>query len=121
MLYRLAADIVLGVHFAFIVFVLLGGLIALLYRWAALLHLPTAAWGVFIEVSGRTCPLTTWENELRRRAGESGYSDSFIEHYILPLIYPAGLTREGQFWLAAIVIVVNVGIYAWLVHRHRAA
>jgi hypothetical protein len=121
MLYRFAADAVLGVHLAFIVFVVLGGLVALRYRWAALIHLPTALWGVFIEVSGRMCPLTTWENALRRRAGESGYADSFIEHYVLPLIYPTGLTREGQLWLAAIVIVMNIVVYACVVYRHRAA
>jgi hypothetical protein len=117
MLYRFAADVVVVVHLAFIVFVLLGGLLALRYRWVAWLHLPAATWGVFVELTGRLCPLTDWENELLRHAGEAGYAGGFVERYLLPIIYPAGLTQSIQFWLAGIVVAVNVTIYAWLLSR----
>jgi hypothetical protein len=117
MLDRLAADAVLLVHFAFIAFVVLGGLLALRWRGLAFLHLPAAAWGFYIELSGGLCPLTHLENALRRRAGQAGYTDSFVEHYLLPLIYPATLTREVQFVLAAVVVIVNLAVYAWVLYR----
>ena len=119
MIYRLAAEAVLLLHLAFILFAVLGALLAARRRWLIAIHLPAAAWGFFVELSGRICPLTYAENYLRVRAGESGYAESFIEHYLLALIYPAGLTREVQFVLAAAVIVINVAIYAWLFYPRR--
>ncbi len=119
MFYRIAADLVLALHLGFIAFVVLGGLLILRYRWVAYVHVPAAVWGAFIEITGRICPLTIWENSFRQSAGESGYSDSFVEHYLLPVIYPAGLTRSIQFWIAGGVVVVNVVIYAWLLYRWK--
>ena len=119
MLYRLSAEAVLLFHLAFIAFVVAGAVLAARWRWLPLVHLPVAAWGFFVEVTGRICPLTYAENYLRVRAGEAGYAESFIEHYLLAIIYPAGLTREAQFVLAGVVVVVNVAIYAWLFHRRR--
>ena len=119
MLYRLSAEAVLLFHLAFIAFVVAGAVLAARWRWLALVHLPVAAWGFFVEVTGRICPLTHAENYLRVRAGQAGYAESFIEHYLLAIIYPAGLTREVQWVLAGIVVVVNVAIYAWLFHRRR--
>ncbi len=116
---RMAADCVLLLHLAFILFALLGAAMAARWRWIPLVHLPAAAWGFFVELTGRSCPLTDLENHLRIKAGLSGYSDSFIEHYLLAIIYPAGLTREIQFALAAVVIVVNIAIYGWLLVRKR--
>ncbi len=117
MFYRIAADLVLALHLGFIAFVVFGGLLILRYRWVAYVHVPAAAWGALIEITGRICPLTVWENSFRQSAGESGYADSFVEHYLLPVIYPAGLTRSIQFWIAGGVVVVNVVIYAWLLYR----
>ena len=114
------ADLVLVVHFAFILFVVFGGLLALRWRWAPLVHLPGAAWGVLIELAGWVCPLTPLENSLRRAAGESGYGGGFIEHYLLPVIYPGGLTREIQLGLAAAVVLLNAGIYALVWRRRRS-
>jgi hypothetical protein len=114
---RIAADLVLTLHLGFIVFVVLGGLLIVRFRWVAFVHIPAAAWGTFVELTGRICPLTTWENALRRSAGESGYADSFVEHYIVPIIYPAGLTRSIQFWIAGIVVIANIVIYGWLLYR----
>lgn len=119
MLHRVLADLVLVVHLGFIVFVVLGGLLALRWRWAPALHLPAVLWGGFIELSGGICPLTPLENLLRRSAGASGYSGSFIEHYLLPTLYPSGLTREAQLGLAALVVVVNVIVYVGVGRRRR--
>lgn len=117
MIHRLAADGVLVLHLLFIVFVLGGGLLALKWRRAPWLHLPAAIWGVYIELSGGICPLTPLENRLRMLAGQAGYEGGFVEHYLLALIYPAGLTREIQFGLAAVVVGVNFAVYAWLWKR----
>jgi hypothetical protein len=117
MFYRMAADAVLMLHLAFILFVVLGALLAA--RWPRLvaLHLPVAAWGFAIEATGGECPLTLAENFLRIQAGQSGYVGGFIEQYLLYVIYPEGLTRKVQFGLAAAVIVINAAIYGWIVVR----
>ena len=114
MLPRLAADATLVLHLAFIVFALFGALLALCWRWIPLVQLPVAAWGVFVEVTGRLCPLTELENHFRALAGQGGYSESFVERYLLPTIYPSGLTRHVQFILAAAVLAVNVAVYGFL-------
>jgi len=119
MLTRLAADAVLLFHLGFILFVLFGGLLALRWRWLPLLHLPAAAWGVLVEVGGWVCPLTYLENRLRVLAGDAGYSESFVEHYLLALIYPPGLTQSIQLVLAGVVVAVNALVYAWLWRRRR--
>ncbi len=116
---RIAADLVLALHLGFILFVILGGLLVLRFPRIAYLHIPAAFWGAFVEISGRICPLTTWENDFRRSAGESGYAESFVEHYLVPIIYPAGLTRGAQMALAGVVIVTNIVIYGWLVYRWK--
>jgi hypothetical protein len=117
MFYRYAADAVLILHLAFIAFVVLGGLLALRWRGVLFIHLPAVAWGVFVELTGRVCPLTPLENTFRLKAGAAGaagYSNSFVEHYLLGIIYPVSLTREIQYFLGALVVVVNVAIYFWL-------
>lgn len=119
MTYRFLADSVLIVHLLFIGFVTFGGLAALRFPWIALVHVPAACWGAYIELAGGLCPLTVLEVGFRRMAGEAGYSGSFIEHYLLPIIYPAGLTRDIQLWLAGFVILINVAIYSRLVYRLR--
>ncbi|HNV88926.1 MAG TPA: DUF2784 domain-containing protein [Methylotenera sp.] len=117
MLLRIAADSVLLLHLAFILFVLLGGAMTIWLRWIPFIHLPAAVWGFFVELTGRVCPLTYLENYFRIKAGQSGYTESFIEHYLLDIIYPSGLTREIQLALAGVVIVVNIAIYGWLFFR----
>lgn len=121
MTYRFAADAVLVLHLAFILFVLAGGLPVLRWPRVAFAHLPAAAWGIHIELSGGLCPLTPLENTLRARAGQAGYEGSFIEHYLLPVIYPDGLTRELQLALAGTVVVVNVAVYSWVLRRRGKA
>ena len=113
---NLAMLVVLG-HFVFILFVMFGGLLALRWRWAPLLHIPCFVWGGWIEVRGGICPLTPLENGLRQAAGGSAYAGSFIDHYIVSLIYPAGLTRTVQLALAVGLVVLNAAIYAWVIRR----
>lgn len=115
----LLADLLVVVHLGFVGFVVLGGLLALPWPRVAWLHVPAAIWGAWIEMAGWICPLTPLENRLRAEAGQAGYQTSFVEHYLLPLLYPPGLTREVQWVLAAIVIAVNAGVYAVVVRRHR--
>lgn len=117
MVHRALADLLAVAHLAFIGFVVLGGLLAFHRWWLALLHLPAAVWGVFIEVSGGFCPLTPLENELRRLSGSAGYPGGFVEHYLLPLIYPTGLTREIQLVLAVLVLLANLVVYGFVAHH----
>ena len=113
--YRLLADLVVILHLAFLLFTVLGGLVVLRWRWFPWIHLPAAIWGGFVEVTGRVCPLTVLENWLRLAGGGPGYERDFIERYVVPIVYPPGLTREIQLALGALLIVVNGAIYmiAW--------
>lgn len=117
MFYRLAADAVVCLHLAFILFVVVGGLLVLRWQWLMLLHLPAVAWGVVVEWLHLYCPLTPLENALRERAGEQGYGGDFVEHYLIPLIYPSGLTPQIQLWLGAVVVLINLGVYGGLAVR----
>ena len=116
---RIAADAVLVVHLAFILFVIAGALLVSRYAWLIWLHIPAAIWGTWVELANRLCPLTALENALRLRAGQSGYGESFIENYLLPVIYPAGLTASIQFWLAGILVTINLVLYTVLLLRWR--
>ena len=115
MSFRVLADAVVLVHFAFILFVILGGFLAWRYRPVVLAHVPALIWGIWIELSGRICPLTPLENRLRERAGESGYTGGFVEHYVVPVIYPPALTHEVQWVLAGLLIAANVVAYSLLI------
>src|SRR4051812_20071826 len=112
---HLLADLVVVVHSAFVLFVVLGGLLALRWPGLAYVHVPAALWGAWIEFTGRICPLTPLENALRARAGEAGYSGGFIEHYIIPVLYPSGLTRTVQLVLGVLVVVINLIVYGYLI------
>ena len=115
----LAADAVLLLHGAFILFAVFGGLLSAWRPWAAAVHLPAAAWAAWIEFSGGICPLTPLENRLRALAGDTPYAGGFVEHYLVPLIYPPGLTARVQLLLALGVVLVNVAIYTWVLRRSR--
>jgi hypothetical protein len=117
MMIRAAADAVLLLHLAFVLFAVCGAALAFRWRWMPYLHLPAVAWAVFVELTSRVCPLTTIEIALRRQAGEAGYSGSFIEHYLIPLLYPPGLTPATQYVLAGVVTAINLLLYAWLMIR----
>lgn len=115
--YRLLADLTLLAHFAFIIFVLLGGLLVLKWPQVAWLHIPAALWGALTEFFSLPCPLTPLEKHFQRLAGDTPYEGDFIARYLLPLIYPAGLTPTVQIVLGAIVVVLNIVIYGWLLAR----
>jgi len=119
MSWNLLADAVVLAHFAFVAFVIGGGFIA--WRWprVAIAHVPALLWGSWIELSGWICPLTPLENHLRERAGESAYSGGFVEHYIIPLLYPPGLTRQAQWALCAALIAINAVAYGGLLLQSR--
>jgi hypothetical protein len=118
--YRWLADGVVALHFAFILFVVLGGLLTLRWRRAAWIHVPIAIWGALIEFVGFVCPLTPLENGLRQRGGEQGYEGGFIQHYIVPVVYPAELTRGTQVMLGTVVLLLNAVVY-WRVWRRSRA
>jgi hypothetical protein len=117
LLCRLAADGVVVVHLAFILFVFLGGLT--LFRWPRLvwIHVPAALWGGIVEFTGAPCPLTPLENFLRRAGNDPGYGGGFVDHYIVPIVYPPGLTRDIQLVLGGLILAINLVIYYRLIRR----
>jgi len=116
----LAADAVMAFHFLFIVFALMGSLLVLWKARVAWLHLPALAWGIWIEASGRICPLTPLENHFRELAGQTTYGEGFITHYLGPVIYPTGLTRGTQFTIIGILIAVNLVGYTMVLRSRRS-
>jgi hypothetical protein len=119
MAYKILSDLLVLIHLGFIVFVVLGALLVVRWPKLAWLHVPAAVWGVLIEWTGWICPLTPLENHFRALGGESGYSGGFIEHYIVPLIYPPGLAHETQLILGIAVIVINGVGYGLVMARRR--
>jgi len=117
MAYRILADLVLTLHFCFVLFVVFGGLLALRRRWVALLHLPAVVWGVLVECFFWACPLTTLENSLRQLGGESGYTDGFIDHYVSAILY-ARISPQFRITLGLLLIGLNLLVY-WYVFRRR--
>lgn len=119
MIYRALADLVLVAHLAFVLFVVLGGLLVVRWPRLAWLHIPAAIWGVLIEYMGWICPLTPLENSFRTKGGEAGYAGGFIEHYIQPTLYPAGLTRSTQVVLGSVALILNLAAYAIVLSRSK--
>ena len=117
MIANIAADAVVLIHFSFILFVAAGGLLVLRWPRLAWLHIPAAIWGALVELAGWICPLTPLENRLRSAAGETAYSGGFVEQYILPIVYPPGLTRSLQIVIACCVIGLNLSLYGFVLAR----
>ena len=119
-MWRALADGVVVSHLAFVAFVIFGGFLS--WRWsrAIFAHIPALAWGVWVEVSGQICPLTDLENQLRHRAGEAGYHGGFMHHYLLPILYPPGLTRPDQWVLAGALLGLNALAYGRILMRRKA-
>lgn len=118
-MYRIFADLVLLSHAAFVAFVVFGGLLVIWRPRVAPWHLIALAWGAAVVGFGWICPLTPLENNLRQLAGQQGYQGGFIDHYVTRIIYPSGLTRQIQVWLAAGLIVGNMLVYGWVFSRWR--
>jgi hypothetical protein len=119
MLARLLADAVVVLHLAFVAFAVAASLLVLRWRWVALPHLAALAWAAYVEFSGRICPLTPLENALRAAAGTGAYQGGFVEHYLLPMLYPAALTRELQWVLGAGLLAFNAAVYAAIAWQAR--
>jgi len=119
--FSLLAALTVLVHILFVAFATMGALLALRWPRIVWLHLPAAAWAVFVEFSGGICPLTPLENELRRRGGLAPYSGDFVANYVFPVLYPEGLTRDVQVWIGLVVAAVNIAAYALVIRRrvHR--
>ena len=118
--YHLLADFVVVIHFAFVLFAVLGALLAIWWRKILYLHLPAAVWAAWIEFSGRICPLTPLENWLRLDGGDAGYGGDFVGHYILAVLYPSGLTRKVQFVLGGVVVGLNMIIYGYILVARKS-
>lgn len=116
-MYGILADAVVLVHVAFVLFVVFGGFLVLRFKRLAWLHIPAVAWAVIVETAGWICPLTPLENLLRLRAGRESYPSDFIDHYIMPVLYPTFLTRETQIALGLSALLINIAIYAWIRRR----
>ena len=121
MAYRAAADAILVAHLAFVLFVVFGALLVLRWPRLAWLHIPAVVWAAFIEFSGIICPLTPLEVALRQRAGQAGYGGGFIDHYVVSLLYPEGLTQNMQAMLGAVVVAMNATIYIVALRRRRTS
>jgi len=119
MVFSVVADVVVLLHLLFVLFVMLGGILAFKWKWIMWVHLPAACWGALIELAGWVCPLTPIENWLREAGGGEGYRLGFIEHYIMPVLYPIGLTRDIQVFLGIGVILFNAGLYTVILSRHK--
>lgn len=117
MAYRLLANLVLLTHFVFVLFAIFGGLLILWRQWMLYLHLSALFWASYVMFTGTICPLTPWENALRRASGSEGYQGGFIEHYIITLLYPDGLTRGSQIFLGIALVMINMMVYAWILLR----
>jgi hypothetical protein len=120
-MHRIMADLVVGIHVLFVIFVVAGGLLVLRWPRLAWVHIPAAIWGALIEFAGWICPLTPLEQSLRKAAGQAGYEGGFIENYMLPVLYPQGLTRGIQIGLGALVLTLNLLIYGYLLRKRRLA
>ena len=117
--FSLLADLVVVIHFLFILFVIFGGLLVLHKRSWAWLHIPAALWGALVEFTGWICPLTPMENWLRLQGGGPAYTSGFIERYVVSIIYPSFLTRSQQIVLGLAVIIINGAIYGWIIWKRR--
>jgi hypothetical protein len=117
MIDRLLADATMLLHVAFVVFAVAGGLLVARWPRVAWAHLPAVAWAAWVEIAGRACPLTPLENHFRRRAGEAEYTVSFVEHYLLPVLYPSALSRDVQWLLGGLVLAINVAVYTAVLRR----
>ena len=119
MIYRVLADSLVVFHLGFVIFVCLGGLLVLRWRRAAWVHLAVAVWGAIVELTQTICPLTPLENHLRRLGGQAGYSGGFIEHHIMRVLYPEGLSQPIQIALGVFVVLLNVTVYTIVFLRRR--
>ena len=117
--FGILADIVVLSHLFFVLFALFGAVLIIWWRRVIWLHPPAVFWAIWIELTGRICPLTPLENWLRNRGGQGGYRGDFVENYLMPVLYPVGLTRHIQILLGILVIIINTALYGYILFQHR--
>jgi len=117
--YRFLADLLVLLHLAFVGFVVFGALLVARRPRLAWIHVPCVLWGALIEFAGWVCPLTPLENHFRELSGAAGYAGGFVEHYLLPALYPQGLTRAAQLLLGILVLGLNGAVYGRVILRRR--
>ena len=117
--YRVLADATVVLHLAFVLFVIAGAFLAIRWPRVAFAHIPAAAWGAWVELAGWICPLTPMENWLREQAGQAVYTTSFVDRYVMPVLYPPALSREIQWGLGVFVLAINAGAYLLVLHRWK--
>lgn len=121
MIFRILADATVILHLAFVIFVVFGGVLVARWPWVAWLHLPAAGWGAWVELANWLCPLTHLENWLRLQGGGPAYAASFVEHYLVPILYPSALSRELQWGLGGAVLLINAIVYLVVLRRRGAS
>ena len=116
-MYEIAANLILIVHFIFILFVIFGALLFFASTKIIFIHIPAFIWGSYIELTNSICPLTYLENWLLQKANLTTYSESFIQNYLLPIVYPANLTKDIQTYLGITLIAINIAIYVFIFNK----
>lgn len=115
--YKLMADALVIFHLSFVAFVLLGALLVLKWRRLIWLHIPAVIWGIYIETSHNRCPLTYWENHWRKLGGDAVYNGGFVDHYLMPILYPHEITDEAQLLIAAVIVLINGVCYGIMIFQ----
>ena len=118
-MHELAADIILIIHFAFILFVVFGALLFFVATKIIFIHFPALIWGSYIELTNSICPLTYLENWFLHKANLTTYSEGFIQNYLMPIVYPASLTKDLQIYLGIALIVINIVFYAFIFSKMK--
>ena len=116
-MYELAAEIILIIHFLFIIFVIFGALLFFVAKKIVFIHIPAIIWGTYIELTHSICPLTYLENWFLHKANLTTYSEGFIQNYLVPIVYPVSLTKDLQIYLGITLIVINIIIYAFIFNK----
>ena len=118
-MYEIAADLTLIVHFTFIIFIAFGALLFFVSTKIIYVHIPALIWGIYMELTHSVCPLTYLENRFLEKANLSAYSESFIQHYLIPIVYPKNLTEDLQIYLAIVLMVANAIIYGLIIIKSQ--
>ena len=116
-MYELAANLTLIVHFAFIIFVVFGALLFFVATKIFYAHIPALIWGIYIELTHSVCPLTYLENWFLQKTNFTMYSESFIQNYLVPIVYPKNLTEDLQIYFAIVIVVINSIFYGFIINK----
>ena len=116
-MYEIAADLILIIHFTFVLFVVFGALLIFVSIKIVFIHIPAVIWGSYIELTNSICPLTYLENWFLHKANLTTYSEGFIQNYLVPIVYPMNLTKDLQIYLGIALIVLNIIVYVLIINK----